>query len=476
MKNISVFYDDRFMPEGKLKQLTGSKSFGEIIYKRKTLSELMATFYDKEIVILKQTGDIKPEEVSDGCVLHIFSHCVIKDRQEFEILLKKTAFARNNYRITNGDRISALVFSDFKSWKEFVSENDTFAKINKAASGFAEVESDAFMDIYERDSFLSFITGGFEARFFNRLDGDEHTVVKRSSDIKKIRAEYDFYRFLPDEMKSYFVMPYNYTETENGASYTMERQHMTDVAIRYIHGAVDTEEFEYLMKNLFRFLSVRKRTEVDWDTYYLKKKELYITKVEDRIESLKKKEEYKKIADFIAAGTPYSSIDDIVAEYEKLYDKEISKGNEKLYHAIGHGDLCFSNILYQPDCDMIRLIDPKGASSEADIYTDPYYDVAKLSHSVCGNYDLINSARYEIRINENMEAELVFDADMKVYKDIFRRHLEEAGFDYGKVRLFECSLFLSMLPLHIDRPQKVMAFILNAIRILRETEGVMRTV
>ena len=38
------------------------------------------------------------------------------------------------------------------------------------------------------------------------------------------------------------------------------------------------------------------------------------------------------------------------------------------------------------------------------------------------------------------------------------------------MRLYEASLFISMLPLHIDYPQKVLGFILNAINILKEIE------
>ncbi|MBC7389181.1 MAG: hypothetical protein H7329_08235, partial [Opitutaceae bacterium] len=45
------------------------------------------------------------------------------------------------------------------------------------------------------------------------------------------------------------------------------------------------------------------------------------------------------------------------------------------------------------------------------------------------------------------------------------------GYNYELVRIFEASLFLSMLPLHIDNPKKVLAFILNAINILTEIPG-----
>ena len=56
----------------------------------------------------------------------------------------------------------------------------------------------------------------------------------------------------------------------------------------------------------------------------------------------------------------------------------------------------------------------------------------------------------------------------QLYQNLFKMKLEENGYDYQLVRLYEASLFLSMLPLHIDAPYKVLGFILNAEKILEE--------
>ena len=60
------------------------------------------------------------------------------------------------------------------------------------------------------------------------------------------------------------------------------------------------------------------------------------------------------------------------------------------------------------------------------------------------------------------------NADNSWYKKLFRQKVEQYGYDYWTVRLYEASLFLSMLPLHIDNPHKVFGFILNADNILQE--------
>lgn len=139
---------------------------------------------------------------------------------------------------------------------------------------------------------------------------------------------------------------------------------------------------------------------------------------------------------------------------------------------IGHGDPCFSNILYSKTNQYLKLIDPRGAAGPDDLYTDPYYDVAKLSHSVLGRYDFINQYRFDVRIEDDLRPRLLIDKPPPEWAGrLFAERLEAAGFDLYATRLYEASLFISMLPLHMDWPLKVLAFALTADAIL---EGLAR--
>lgn len=102
------------------------------------------------------------------------------------------------------------------------------------------------------------------------------------------------------------------------------------------------------------------------------------------------------------------------------------------------------------------------------MWTNPYYDVAKLSHSICGKYDYFNNDMVDISIGDDLQLELDFHFENKEFINVFRNKLEESGFDYWLVRIYEVSLFLSMLPLHADNPFKVLGFIINARDIIRE--------
>ena len=54
---------------------------------------------------------------------------------------------------------------------------------------------------------------------------------------------------------------------------------------------------------------------------------------------------------------------------------------------------------------------------------------------------------------------------------MFKDSRAEHGLDFVLIRLYETSLFLSMLPLHMDRPQKVFGFIMNALAIMDRLEN-----
>lgn len=475
MKQIFVIYDDSKMPGKEIKTITGAKSYGETIFKRVTLKDRMEAEIVKEkqvLTVFNYKGEQDNTALfaalpldSNTTIVHLYSNFGLKDTKAFSVLLKKACFMNESY----------TAFCENKPAMSFLDGADNYKKAFDALiAGEYEaerIENDAFMDLSVRANFLTFITGGFDARFFNALAGDEYTVTKRSTKKEKIKAEYQFYYLLPETMKMWFVMPYDYKEDADGASYTMERFHMTDIAIRFVHGAVDEEELKDILDKLFYFINLRATKEVSAEEGKAVAKELYIDKLMARMEELKKYKEYEQFDSMIKMGTAYDGIADVVSKYEKLYQK-LAAANNRSYHklAVGHGDLCFSNILYSKEAEILKLIDPKGALKEDELYTDPYYDLAKLSHSICGCYDFFNSGLYDISIKRDLKLELTIDTDNTSYKEIFKSYLQENGYDYALVRLYEASLFLSMLPYHMDQPGKVFGFLLNAIKILDEVE------
>ena len=127
----------------------------------------------------------------------------------------------------------------------------------------------------------------------------------------------------------------------------------------------------------------------------------------------------------------------------------------------GHGDLCFNNILVEPISSSVKLIDPKAFRNPRNNQiglVDPMYDLAKLNHSFSCLYDSIVNNLFILNKNAN-EIELFiikppnYDVANFYFKNIFGAKIIESE----TVRLLTSSLFLSMLPLHKENPNRVLA-------------------
>lgn len=483
LKKIVFIYEDSKRPNSKVREITGDKTYGQTILKRKTLkqrifeeiSEKPYLFTAKSYTCEEEFQQVLSEVSSlpkDCAVVHMRSSFGIRDKDSFQILMEKSQFVQSAILVQEKEKTAVFLFPDLKEYLSYVQEYATKEGClsEQGLLQADKMESQCFVDLSELNLFLQYITSGFDARFFNALAGNDFTVTKSSTNKKKIKSEYQFYYLLPEQMKMWFVMPFDYREEEDRASYTMERVHTTDIAIRFVHGAVNLEEFEDILNRLFYFVKTRVQKEVTKEEYEKEGRKLYVDKVLERMKLLKQDKFYGIFDSYIKNGTKYDSIDAVVDKYLKLYEKVRLRDNTKQYFAVGHGDLCFSNILYHKETSLVKLIDPKGALKEEELYTHPYYDLAKLSHSICGRYDFFNNGLYEIKLDSDMKLSLELSFDNSPYVKLFQRYLEENGFDYLTVRLYEASLFLSMLPLHMDNVQKTFGFLLNGIKILEEVE------
>ena len=139
-----------------------------------------------------------------------------------------------------------------------------------------------------------------------------------------------------------------------------------------------------------------------------------------------------------------------------------------------HGDLCFPNTFFDFRQQQIKVIDPRGSVRDGQhtIYGDLRYDLAKLNHSVEG-YDLILTGRYaleqpspyDLTLHLSREGAAAFLPEIVGEMEFQGRQTGDAG-----SRALTVHLFLSMLPLHADRPDRQRAFLANALRLYAEME------
>lgn len=480
---IIVIYDDTGKKSEVIADIIGDKGFGDVVVKKRCLEEYYKDEIEKlfsDIVwkkmhsIFEYPDLIKRLEVyntQDVRVLHCFSNYIVSDAGVAKLSFEKLPFIDEPYGVLDGTRAAAAMFPSLDAYvafcKSIIAGHKAWDLIREMDEHF---NISGMVDIGVIGNFIQCITGNFDSRYFNSLKGNEYTLVKSSTNKKKIKAEYDFYHLLPEDMKYWFVMPFDFKEDDEKASYTMERLHMTDLAIKWVHGSMDKSEFESLMDKYFYFFKCRHSKVCTEEEYHAMADELYINKVNSRIENLKKLPEYERIATLLTAAGNIS-IDGLLDKYYVLKNKIENRNKYPTELVIGHGDPCFANTLYNKSTQTLKFIDPKGASKEEDLWTNPYYDIAKLSHSVCGKYDFFNNGLFDIRIADDFSYDLDIPFDNSEYMKVFKHKAEENGFDYLTVRIYEASLFISMLPLHIDNPHKVFGFILNVDRILKEIEA-----
>jgi len=137
---------------------------------------------------------------------------------------------------------------------------------------------------------------------------------------------------------------------------------------------------------------------------------------------------------------------------------------------VSHGDFCFSNILFDSKVECIKCIDPRGLLPDGtmSVYGDRRYDVAKLYHSAIGLYDFIIAGRYRLKDTEDglsISFPILDDIQNDIFDSFSEKVLDVTGYREKEIIAINIQLFLSMLPLHADRPDRQVAFIANAIRL-----------
>jgi hypothetical protein len=136
-----------------------------------------------------------------------------------------------------------------------------------------------------------------------------------------------------------------------------------------------------------------------------------------------------------------------------------------------HGDLCCSNILYDPRTSLIKFIDPRGEFFEEGCYGDPRYDLAKLLHSFHGGYDFILHEMYQLTQLDESRFELVLlrsDGAQKAERLLFHLLQDVGGSEISDLLAIEAHLFLTMLPFHCDDPKRQAALYLRGLMLLKQ--------
>lgn len=304
-------------------------------------------------------------------------------------------------------------------------------------------------------------------RAFNTLQVNDGVVYKTGEPTVKIQAEANWFSNIPTELKRFIPQLIDHGVSKSaGYFYQLEYLPIIPFNELFVHGRNSPIEWNKLFKLLDEYLKLSRSFQVD-AALHEKIEQDYVQLIRekslDRLERFSKNNNFDLDRPIQYGQTTLPSVRNIA---QICIEKSLAL---PVLASVMHGDLCFSNILFDSRADRVKVIDPRGltATGELSIYGDQKYDFAKLTHSVIGLYDFIIAGRYELVVSNSHSFELDFQLDdrVKEIQQIFVNRYATGSLTLVKILPIVILLFLSMLPLHEDRLDRQRAMLANAMRL-----------
>ncbi|MGM0338596.1 hypothetical protein [Enterococcus sp. AZ007] len=311
-----------------------------------------------------------------------------------------------------------------------------------------------------------------QARFFNTIEIDDQRgiLTKRSEEKEKLVNEIQWYLKMPSNLQYLTPRIYNYTLDMRAPEVSMEYYPYETLHTLYIYGHLEESEWVKIINKLF-FVRKDMRTHSGKERLLLKEKdllEIYYKKTLERIELLVKDSKFRIFYEESPTinGISYLPLKEILRDLKDIL-KQNQLLNMKTAHII-HGDFCLSNILFDKESRLVKLIDPRGKFGSMDIYGDEFYDLAKILHSFEGCYDHIITDQFEL--SEDTQTQYTYSIDKTPLQQMISSRVSGMladSFPIEPIRLIEGLLFLSMIPLHQDYPKRQKVMFGQSMKLLK---------
>lgn len=314
----------------------------------------------------------------------------------------------------------------------------------------------------------------FTTRAYNSFEFNSKTKASiiKSSEEKRLLGEIEYYQNLPKDINVYFPRMLN--SSFDGKIYQMELEY-------YAYGNLgnvmtkqnyDSNFWSKVFDFIFSYINAYKES-ASVPASKIDSMLMFVDKTEKEYINLMYNfdffSQFKHTKEFIFNGKTLKSFD-IIWEKIKSYI-ESSVCEDKFYFI--HGDLCFSNILYGvndiTNDVILKFIDPRGVFGKTKFFGDPYYDLAKISHSCNGGYEFFIYDKFDIS-NLNNEFNLALHNE-EGKDNINRKFLsisEENKFNYNKIKLIEGLIFIGMCARHYDSLERQKAMLMTGLSILND--------
>jgi hypothetical protein len=296
-------------------------------------------------------------------------------------------------------------------------------------------------------------------RHFNVLtyDSELGLVTKRSQNTESFRHQVRWFKQVPDDLNSFLPRIYDSSDGPN-PHITMELLSIPTLGDLFVSSRLELGAWNDVARKINSIQLMLGKYEFKSPVAKQIASEVYISKTVNRI-LLFCKQRPEALEMWVNIEGKKFGLKDVLETIQEYALKTKILSLEKLTPI--HGDLCFSNIMYDPRGRHIKLIDPRGEFGVPGIYGDPRYDKAKLMHSYGGGYDFIVSDNFDVKLSKNGKLECsILKND---YHDKVNQIFNSGIFSNNEERLqceaIQALLFLSMLPLHSDKPERQLAML-----------------
>lgn len=456
---MNFFYLDKEIESEDLKEFSGQYQFSELSIQKSSLSKILQSSLDSSLNFIKIDSVQEIEMDHDELILW-HSNMIFQDKELHTLFLKKLL---NSYFSLFYGSDESFIFKGYLDELKIMLNPSKNLMLPKEIIKLEPEEN--IIVINTKWDLKKLALYKPHTRYFNKLEIKKNIVIKESTNKEKIIDEFNFLKNIPEPLKNYYVTVSDLKVQENLAQYSMNKVNGLDLSMQFINNGLSSKMLSSIFDELkVYFELIRNFTGSQNESTY----DFLVNKNNSRLLELKTWNGYQQLNEFIQNHTPFSGIDSLFNSSNRLL-KNSKTDLESSKALISHGDLCFSNIIKDDDRLRLIFIDPRGGKN-LNYYRSPYYDLAKLCHSLLGGYDHIVNDIAEIKFNDDMIANIFFGQDMDRHNALFKTFVESLRLNYFVVRKIEISLFLSMLPLHTESYRKVSMLALRASELILNLE------
>lgn len=348
-----------------------------------------------------------------------------------------------------------FVFKDTSEIKS-VPQSGEFCKYLKESNiSFAEFYLEGVSEVGTKEAYGKIVAQYAHTRPFNSIEFKTDTIIKRPLNEQGRRLAIDevaWYGYVKDSEFSFVprIFTYNPLTAQRIAGVPLYKAQLSN--------GDKSKVLSSIISHLQRLHALQT---VQFLAAYENNKEAILTKTKNRLDS-------------IATIVPHMHDEYVVINGKRCINFYKQWGlvealcepylHQKTYHFI-HGDLTFSNIMYEEGAQKVYFIDPRGYYGTSKLFGDADYDWAKLYYSLKGNYDQFNSKNFALLFDNDQIDLKISSSGWEEYSDLL---FSKDGVNQNKIEIFHAIIWLSLSSYAWDDYDSICGAFYNGILLMQE--------